>query len=370
MNIYEHLINKEDLSPYQKMALDNCIGIFITGSHLYGTNIPSSDTDYEGIFIEPPEYVLGSKSCDEVNFSTGDPDTRNTSEDIDCKLYSLRKFFQLAKNNNPNKIEYFFVPKDKMVYVNDEVWNKILENKDIFISLKIKHSFSGYAKSQEKKLLTKKKRYDELKSFKKFLESSIYLQCKTIKDLFEKTDILEVTEHKKYHKETDSIGIHKVKRVRGNYEHISYKMTEEANDSLVVDNKEYNLGMLVSTIYDYITKEVEKYGQRTKYIQEYGFDLKFASHLFRLYYEGLSLLNTGILTFPMPEDQRDLMLGIKKGYYDLNYILEESKKLEPIFEEAYRSNKANLRYSPDQEAIDKLQVNLIFDFWRRRNLIK
>ena len=90
-------------TPEQKMALDNCIGLFLTGSQLYGTATPASDYDYEGVFIESPEYVLGNKSCTEVSFNTGDSQSRNTSEDYDCKLYSLRKYFNLAQQNNPNK---------------------------------------------------------------------------------------------------------------------------------------------------------------------------------------------------------------------------------------------------------------------------
>jgi len=45
-------------TPYQRLAKDNCIAIILTGSHLYGTSTPQSDMDYEGIFIEPPEYVI------------------------------------------------------------------------------------------------------------------------------------------------------------------------------------------------------------------------------------------------------------------------------------------------------------------------
>ena len=111
----------------QKMALDNCVGIFVTGSHLYGTSTPASDYDYEGVFIEPPEYILGNKVCDEVSFSTGDPNKRNTSEDIDCKLYSLRKYFSLAQQNNPNKVEWFFIPESQFIFKDEKYWKKIVE---------------------------------------------------------------------------------------------------------------------------------------------------------------------------------------------------------------------------------------------------
>jgi predicted nucleotidyltransferase len=252
----------------QQMALDNCIGLFVTGSQLYGTNTPASDCDYEGVFIETPEYILGNKSCDEVNFSTGDNKTRNTSEDIDCKLYSLRKYFTLAQQNNPNKVEWFFIPNDKFIFKDDVFWNQISESQKLFLSLKLKHSFSGYAKSQEHKLVTKKRRYEELKSFLKVLQEGLDKGLNVIGDL----NLLEDHEIKKYHRETDSIGVHHLKRMKEKYNFIEYKKTVEGTDCIVVDNKEYNFGMSIHKIHDYVDKEVETYGGRLEYLREYGYD--------------------------------------------------------------------------------------------------
>ena len=364
MNIMEKLrrsINCEE----QRIALNNCIGLFITGSKLYGTDTPYSDTDYEGVFIEPPEYILGNQSCDEVSFSTGDDKTRNTSEDIDCKLYSLRKYFTLAQQNNPNKVEWFFVPNNKFVYKDGKYWNQIIDNKDIFLSLKLKHSFSGYAKSQEHKLITKKKRYEELKLFREVLETGIALGGEIIGDL----DILEAYEHKKYHKETDTVGTHYLKRMKEKYHFIEYKKTSEDTDCIKVDNKEYNFGMPIQRIYDYVNKEVETYGGRIDYIHEYGFDVKFASHLFRLYYEGLRLLRDGELVFPMPFKEVKFMKEIKAGKHNLDYLLEKSKEMEPLFDKAYEENKANLPHSSNQIAISKLQQDIILNFWKDRGYL-
>ena len=40
MDILKHLTKD---TPERKMAVDNCIFLFLTGSHLYGTNTPNSD---------------------------------------------------------------------------------------------------------------------------------------------------------------------------------------------------------------------------------------------------------------------------------------------------------------------------------------
>jgi len=349
----------------QQMALDNCIGLFITGSQLYGTNTPASDCDYEGVFIEPPAYVLGNKSCDEVSFSTGDDKSRNTSEDIDCKLYSLRKYFSLAQQNNPNKVEWFFIPNERFMFKDEKYWNQIVDNKSVFLSLKLKHSFSGYAKSQEHKLVTKKKRYEELRSFRDTLQEGLDQGKEIIGDL----DLLEIHEHKKYHRDTDTVGTHKVPQMKAKYRFIEYKRTSEDTDGIRVDNKDYNFGMPIQKIFNYVNKEVETYGGRLEYVKEYGYDVKFASHLFRLYFEGLRLLKEGNLVFPMPKEEVNFMMDIKAGKHDLDFLLEKSKELEPLFETAYEENKANLPYTPNHADIDKLQQSMIIEFWKDRKLI-
>lgn len=47
------------------------------GSHCYGTNTPTSDLDYKGVCIPPPEYYLGLKSINEYNTAGGKNFTKN-----------------------------------------------------------------------------------------------------------------------------------------------------------------------------------------------------------------------------------------------------------------------------------------------------
>lgn len=356
-------------TPEKIMALDNCICLFITGSQLYGTNTPASDIDYEGVFIEPPEYVLGSLNCDEINFSTGDHNTKNTSEDIDCKLYSLRKYIQLAQSNNPNKVEFFFIPEEKFIFKDATYWDQIVNNKDLFLSLKLKHSFSGYAHSQRRKLISKKKRYDELKSFRKTIAKGLEKGATKVWEFVKVLDLVEIHHYKKYHKDTDTVGIHKTKKLKDKYDYIKWKTTEEGTDSIVVDSKEYNMGMDLKKIYKYVDGEFRKYGQRTTYIKEHGYDLKFAVHIFRLYFEGLRLLEKGNLIFPMPEEERKFMIEIKNGEYNLDFLINKTNEMEPLFEKAYKENKAGLRYAPDQHAIHKLQIDIMLSYWKHKNYL-
>lgn len=139
-----------------KMAEKNLILKILVGSHLYGSNTPESDKDYMGVFMPPKECTLGMSKYDQVIIRTNPEDSgrQNTKNDIDCVLYSLPKFIELAMNNNPNIIELFYAPQKNIVF-ESRYGGELLGNAHLFLSKKVKHTFCGYAHSQKMKLLDK-----------------------------------------------------------------------------------------------------------------------------------------------------------------------------------------------------------------------
>ena len=145
---------------FQKIAQDNLIYKCLVGSHLYGTETSDSDRDEKGVFIPTEQMVLGLKKCEQVEFKTNKSNSgkRNTKEDIDVEVYNLIKFFHLLAVNSPNNIELLFAP-DKCILKRTKYWDEILDNKDAFLSLKVKHTFLGYAYTQRNKIVTKRQTY-------------------------------------------------------------------------------------------------------------------------------------------------------------------------------------------------------------------
>jgi len=348
------------MTKEQKMAKDNMIFLFKTGSHLYGTNTPKSDEDYEGIFIEPPEYILGTKNIREVDLSTNKTNIRNTKKDVDYKLYSLRTFFKLAADANPNKIEYFFVPEKNKMF-ETSIWFDIECNKHLFISKKLLHSFSGYAMSQRKKLSGKKKRYEELVKFQVVLEAEILNGAQIIGDL----DIYEIRKKKKYKDEIDQVVELTHVVIKGNYEWIKYYQDQGGADCIRIGGKIYNYGMDVQTILENVTNEVNKYGHRTTHLEQYGYDVKFAYHLFRLFDEAKELLQTGELKFPC--ERAEFFKNIREGKYTLEELLDLSKDLDDEIQEIAKSS--SIPHKPDFKAIDKLQQEIYLKYWKKYKLI-
>lgn len=142
------------MNNIQKMAKSNLILRYYTGSKLYGTQTPESDTDIAGIFIAPREYYLGFNSVKEVDFSVVDKleNGKNSANAVDEKYYELRQFMKLAMQNNPNIIEQLFVPKN-LILTKTVVGEKLKNMAYLFPHAGAYDRFIGYAISQRKKLL-------------------------------------------------------------------------------------------------------------------------------------------------------------------------------------------------------------------------
>jgi predicted nucleotidyltransferase len=124
----------EEKSPNAKPLL-----LVIRGSHAYGTNIETSDTDYAGVFIQSQEDIFGFNYKEQIN------DDKN-----DTVIYEIKRFLQLLSSNNPTVLELLNTPPDCIIY-KDPIFNLILDNRDKFITKVCAKSFGGYGKMQIQK---------------------------------------------------------------------------------------------------------------------------------------------------------------------------------------------------------------------------
>jgi predicted nucleotidyltransferase len=108
------------------------------GSHAYGTNIPESDEDFKMVYLQKPEDVLNYGYQEQVNLSK------------DSTAYELRRYIELCCTGNPTMLELAYSPEDCIIYKHP-IFDRILENKDKFLSKSCRWSFGGYAISQIQK---------------------------------------------------------------------------------------------------------------------------------------------------------------------------------------------------------------------------
>ena len=125
--------------------------LVVRGSHAYGTNVPTSDTDYAGVFIQSEDDILGLNYKEQIN-----------DDSDDTVIYELRRFLGLLGSNNPTVLELLNTPEDCIIY-KDPVFDLILENREKFITKICANSFGGYAKQQ----ISKAKGQDKKQNWEK-----------------------------------------------------------------------------------------------------------------------------------------------------------------------------------------------------------
>jgi predicted nucleotidyltransferase len=134
---------------------ERLIHLFVGGSELHGAKVHGTDDlDIYGVYIEPPEMVLGLDSLPHFVWSTAGDDRRNGPNDVDITLYSLKKWSGLACKGNPTALHFLFTA-DAMEH---PLWRKIVSKKDVFLARSCVKQFTGFANDQLKRLTGQKGR--------------------------------------------------------------------------------------------------------------------------------------------------------------------------------------------------------------------
>lgn len=140
--------------------------LHVAGSRLYGTYTDKSDWDYRGIFIASNNTKLGF--LNKVEQLEGEEVCNTLIEqcglDIipskDFVIYEINRFFELAMECNPNIMDTLFHNKEYVIYEN-KIGEYVKEHAGMFMSQRAKHTFSGYAFAQLKRIKSHNKWINE-----------------------------------------------------------------------------------------------------------------------------------------------------------------------------------------------------------------
>jgi hypothetical protein len=126
----------------QQMMVENTLVKHYAGSISYGTNLPTSDVDFRGVFASDP-----------VNIRTPFFPVREVTdtEEEDTKLFELTHFMKLTIDCNPNVVETLWVHESDIV-ATSPAYEMLRSNRERLLSTKIAHSTTGYAMSQLKRI--------------------------------------------------------------------------------------------------------------------------------------------------------------------------------------------------------------------------
>jgi hypothetical protein len=296
------------------------------GSHLYGTNTPSSDHDYKSIHIPNARDILLQRVVESTGHKVvrfeGD---KNTPEDTDDESYSLQKYLKLLAEGQTVTIDMLFTPKPLITSV---IWEEIKSNKDRLLTKK-SASFVGYCRTQANKYGIKGSRVSAAKEAVNFFGDAIIKHGLLAK--VGELDEFPTGEHATiFVKETTP----------GRFE----TYYDCCNRLVGFKNTLKEAHKIYSRIY-------EEYGKRAKLAEtNEGIDWKALSHAVRVGHEALSLLSTGVVSFPLFNAKH--VLDIKLGKLPYNEVAKEIEELLEDVEVAEKSS--SLREEPDYEYIDNL----------------
>ncbi len=285
----------------QQLAEERRIFTCRAGSHVYGLNTATSDDDTRGVFVGSPSNVCGLFPVEHVEYHG------------DYMVYELRKFVSLAKDCNPNIIELLYIHPDDVLF-STALWERLRESRDLFLTKRAKHTFSGYAIAQLKKI----------RSHKAWVVNpqpkDAPLPAKFVKRKF-----------------IEGLGQADV------FDQLAY-------DTALKQWKQYH------------EWKENRNPVRAQMEEQSGYDLKHAMHLIRLLLMGREILRGEGVVVKRPD--RDYLLSVRNGAFEYDEIVACSDNLVAELETLY--DDAPLPEAPDVEKIDALLVSIYRDFWRER----
>lgn len=144
---------KPNFEKYGFAHPGNLIQAFIGGSQLHGAKVDGTDdTDWYGVYIEPPEKMIGLDREEFFVFTTGGKEGGNGPDDVDVCLYSLRKWAGMAAKGNPSALHFVFAKEN----FSTVWWAKVLQNRDIFVAKSHLRPFLKFAEDQMERLCGRK----------------------------------------------------------------------------------------------------------------------------------------------------------------------------------------------------------------------
>lgn len=364
-NFDEAFVNLNKSNSYIK---ENTMFLAVHGSHAYSLNTESSDIDLRGVCFGPLQQYLGINSNFEQHIS-------NTPFDI--TVFELKKFLGLCANANPNALEILFVPERCIIHENS--MGKLLrENKEIFLSKKLRHTLSGYAVAQLKRiklhrahLLNPPKEPGTreefgLPSYREIRKDQFDAALAIIREDMDGWDFDWQTID-----QADRIGL------KNEIENHLVKFHVSVNDMDFV-NTAYKLGyqenfVEVLQMEKSYRSKVQNWNQyqhwlknrnpkRAEIEKKWLFDAKHASHLVRLTIVCEEVLKTGKLNVDRNGIDADLLRAIKnEGIWTYEYLIEWAEQKEKEIKVLYDSCTI-LPKEPDYNKINDLCEKMILEY--------
>ncbi len=351
------------------------------GSYIYGTNLPTSDMDEGGVCIPLRDHFLGVHKFEQANVWADENGNK-----IDKTIFAIDKAIELILNNNPNMIDYLYLPDRAFKKVTPE-WKKILEIRDNCISKKCRYSYAGYAKAQ----------IDRIKTHKEYLRKVVNKPLRSdfglgespsfpdhYNDVIAKlsTDYIPQEFKREFFAEMSSMIDNEAitifrKYVEPNLVPIVMEEFKKGNDSFLgmISSisqeflKEEYIGLAKKELaYMAAYKEYEQYKAwekgrnpaRKALEEKCGYDSKHGSHAIRLSRMSVEILDGKGVNVDRTGIDAEELVNIRLGNVPFQWVLEESQRLEEKAAELYKTS--TLQNQPNRNLVHGVMMEVIEEY--------
>lgn len=368
--------------------------IFLTlvGSRAYGFHNQDSDYDYRGICIPPLNSYIGiipkfNQIVDKITWKKF-PDL--LPSDADLQIMEISKFVELAIQCNPSIIEILFSDESSIVFKHPIV-QKLLDNRDLFLSKRVKARFCGYALSQLNRIKRHKRWLDNppqkepsrlefglpekvgVISADQIGSAEALIRYEIDQFVVDQTDLPEHTKIDlglsldkmmravwcAFHKEPYPVG--DGQRFESTDEALSEAIMRQNGFSenfmeVLKKEKQYRAARQEWDSYQVWLKE--RNPARTELEKKFGYDTKHACHLVRLIRMCREILETGqvLVKRPDAEELRAIRMGTWSYEHICDFAENEDRELNEV------AKKSKLKSHPDMNKIQELVFSMILEF--------
>lgn len=298
------------------------------GSLAYGTNLPTSDVDFRGIYCDPPQGIITpwTKPRTEV--------WKDKSEE-DTEFYELHKYMGGYIDGSPNILETLWVDPEDIVQ-SLPVYDYLRAHAPDLLSRKLRYTFGGYALGQMKRIKGHNKwinnpqdeappvRADYFKLIQNFLPQQIFAKDFSIRECNGHhilvpygNDIYGVVACHGGRVLNDDGSIHKL-----DYKNLSDEMKKKHPQFIVKLNEDVFQHDLANHK-NYWKWKRERNESRSDLEEKHGYDTKHAMHIVRLLRMGEEVLRDGVVNVKRPDAAE--LLAIRNGAWTYEELLEWSE---------------------------------------------
>lgn len=277
------------------------------GSHVYGTDVPTSDLDFKAVHVPAAEDILLQRVRPSINTKTKKDDTqKNGPEDVDFESFSLQKHMQMLLEGQTVALSMLFTP-DRWVIETSPEWDAIRAQKDRWLHRSVS-AFAGYCRQQANKYGIRGSRVAASRAAVTWAEAMIESHGLRAK----------LRDHWPEVEELVARGLEHVAAVEGTH------ADEKPVRFLEVCNRKVQEHATFKEAHAICKRVFDEYGHRALLAEtNQGVDWKACMHAVRVSREAEELLMHHTITYPRPE--ADLLLAIRKGelpYKDVADMLE------------------------------------------------